>query len=373
MQRPKIVFGQQDNDFHVELKARVDRYFADAGIAKTANAAMVAKTAFWLVVNVVVYAAAVFGGFSAPVTLALAMVFGFVVVCIGFNIGHDAIHGAYSDRPWVNKLLGVTFDVMGANSTNWALHHNIMHHTWTNIPKVDGDIELAPAILAYPVDRPLWFNRFQHFYAWIAYSFTSLFWVFANNVVQVAAGDPRTGDRFPLSHWLKVFAGMAIHMTLFLVVPWLVTGFAPWQIAVGFVAMHLVGGFTLAIVFQMAHLVEGVDFPTGKGGRVEDSWAVHQMKTTANFAIDSRLARLITGGLNQQLEHHLFPKICHVHYPALAPIVRQTARDFGLPYHEFPTFLAAVQSHQRILKRNGRYGLAQIEADADRLAAAPAE
>ena len=371
--RPKYTFGSKDHDFHVALKARVDEYFEQQGLDRHANGAMIAKTLFWIGATVLLYVAAVFGGLPGALALALCGLFGFTIVCIGFNVGHDAIHGAYSAKPWVNKALGLTFDVMGANSTNWALHHNIMHHTWTNVPKVDGDIELAPAILAYP-GEPMFFNRWQQYYAWVAYSFTSLFWIFANNVLQVAQGDPRTGARFPLSHWLKVAAGVAAHVTLFLVVPTIATDYATWQVGLGFLAMHLVGGFTLAIVFQMAHLVEGVDFPTSHDGKtIESSWAAHQLRTTANFAVDSWLARLITGGLNQQVEHHLFPKICHVHYPALAPIVRETAREHGIPYHEFPTFAAAVRSHYRILKRNGRHGAAEIEAMTAGNAALPAE
>jgi linoleoyl-CoA desaturase len=370
LQRPKVVFGSQDHDFHVVLKDRVERYFADNGIEKSANAAMVVKTVFWATTSLALYSLAVFGGLPGLLPLVVAGAFGFSIVCFAFNVGHDAIHGSYSKRAWVNTVLGFSFDMMGANSSNWALHHNIMHHTWTNVPKVDGDIELAPAILAYPVDKPLFFNRVQHFYAWIAYAFTSLFWVFAVNVLQAAQGDPRTGDRFPLSRWFKVAIGLAFHATLFLVIPMLVTDYARWQVVLGWLTMHLVGGFTLAIVFQMAHLVEGLDFPTGVDGRIEDNWAAHQMRTTANFAVDSWLARLITGGLNQQLEHHLFPKICHIHYQKLAPIVRQTAREHGLPYHEFPTFWDAVKSHQRLLKRNGRYGAAEIESQ---LSAVPAE
>jgi linoleoyl-CoA desaturase len=204
----------------------------------------------------------------------------------------------------------------------------------------------------------------QHLYAWALYSFTSLFWVFANNVIQAAKGDPRTGKRFPLRHWLGVFAGVALHSTLFLVIPYLYSGFAWWQVAVGFVAMHLVGGFTLAVVFQLAHIVEGPDyFPLpSSDGRFEDTWAAHQLRTTANFGVDSWLTRFITGGLNQQIEHHLFPRICHIHYKALAPIVRETAAKHGLPYYENDSFFTAVASHARLLKRNGALGLAEIEA-----------
>ena len=75
------------------------------------------------------------------------------------------------------------------------------------------------------------------------------------------------------------------------------------------------------------------------------------METTVDFAPRSRLLAWYLGGLNFQVEHHLFSRVCHIHYPALAPIVKQTAREHGLPYHHNGTFLQAVGSHARTLYR----------------------
>ncbi len=364
----KTTFGNRNKEFHAVLKDRVDAYFTERGIERTANAEMVAKCTFWAVGSVGFWALAIFGGLPPLLGLAAAMTFGFFVVGIGFNIGHDAIHGAISRKPWLNTLLGFTFDAIGANSTMWALHHNIMHHTWTNVPKVDGDIQLEPMVLLYPVEKPPFINRFQHLYAWVLYSFTSLFWVTANNVIQCAKGDPRTGKRFAWTAWVGVAIGFCFHATLFLVIPFVFSDYTWWQIGIGFVAMHMVGGFTLAVVFQLAHVVDGPDFPLADAdGVLEYNWAAHQMRTTANFAVNSPINRFITGGLNQQIEHHLFPRVCHIHYQALAPIVKQTALEHGLPYYENPTFSAAVASHFRILRRNGRTSASDLVAQATTL------
>ncbi len=122
-----------------------------------------------------------------------------------------------------------------------------------------------------------------------------------------------------------------------------------------FLLMHFCAGFVLGIIFMLAHIVETTHFPTpDDSGSLENSWAVHQLYTTSNFARKSRLAGFITGGLNMQVEHHLFPNICSIHYRHLAPIVKKTAHEYGIPYLEEPSFWSALGSHVRFLKKIGR-------------------
>jgi linoleoyl-CoA desaturase len=126
-----------------------------------------------------------------------------------------------------------------------------------------------------------------------------------------------------------------------------------WQFIIGFVAMNIAEGLVLGLVFQLAHVVEDTEIRHATNNSIEDAWAIHQLKTTANFAPTNKLANFLCGGLNLQVEHHLFPKICHVHYRKLSVIVRQTAREFNLPYHENRSFLSALRSHYLFLKRLG--------------------
>jgi len=120
--------------------------------------------------------------------------------------------------------------------------------------------------------------------------------------------------------------------------------------------MHFIQGITLAVVFQLAHVVEGATFPApDEKGDIMNNWTIHQLNTTANFAMKSPLAFWFFGGLNFQVEHHLFPHICHIHYPQLAPIVKQTANEFGISYHENTTMWDAIKSHTRMLKLLGRF------------------
>lgn len=353
---PKVSFARRGAGFHTELKRRVDDHFRSRGISRRANAAMVAKSVFWLGAVVSLYLGLITGEWGALPSLALSMLLGFCVACIGFNIGHDGIHGAYSERPWINRVVGWSFQLIGASAYTWAISHNVVHHTYTNIPGHDGDIEPGPLLRFHAGQKKRAFHRLQHLYAWPLYCFVGLLWVYTKDFEQALRRDPRTGKRIGLEGWLNVIAAKVLHIGLFVVVPLLTMDrFAGWQLLVGYLGFQFVAGFTLSIVFQLAHVVEGPTMPfAGDDGSMADSWAAHQLRTTANFSPGSRLAQFICGGLNYQVEHHLFPKVCHVHYPDIAPIVAATAREFGLPYFEHPTFLAGVRSHARALMQLGK-------------------
>jgi linoleoyl-CoA desaturase len=81
---------------------------------------------------------------------------------------------------------------------------------------------------------------------------------------------------------------------------------------------------------------------------------IHQIQTTANFATRSRLVTWFCGGLNFQIEHHLFPKMSHIHYPEVSKIVKATCQEYGIKYIEFPRVTAAMRSHWKLLYDLGR-------------------
>jgi linoleoyl-CoA desaturase len=87
---------------------------------------------------------------------------------------------------------------------------------------------------------------------------------------------------------------------------------------------------------------------------MEDSWAVHQLLNTTNFSPGSKVTAWFIGGLNYQIEHHLFPQICHIHYPKISAIVAETAREYNLPYNVQKTFIHAIWEHGRMLKVLGK-------------------
>jgi linoleoyl-CoA desaturase len=359
----KIRFIDKDRSaFFVTLRRRIDEYFETNNISKHANGFMVFKTVFYLTSFFVLYGLIISNQFTVWPMLGMAILLGMVSAFIGFNVCHDAIHGSYSANENVNNFLSYFFYLIGANVYVWKLTHNVVHHVYTNIPGHDEDIEIAPGLLRVTnEDKLKGIHKYQHFYGFFLYSFASLSWVlrkdykkfFQKNVGQ-------TENNPPAIEVFKLFFFKFVYYIMFIVVPLLVLDIAWWQFIIGFLIMHAAEGLTLGLVFQLAHLVENTDIvePNAEGN-IESAWAIHQMKTTANFASDSAIATFLCGGLNMQVEHHMFPKICHIHYQKLVPIVRETAKEFGVPYHENPTFLSALHSHYLVLKH---YGADALEA-----------
>lgn len=367
----KITFDASDRMFHDELNRRVRAYFTDRALSDKGDGRLALKVTLVLSTVAFLYGVVVFSDLPLLSLLPVVFALGVTIALMGFNVGHDAIHGAASSRRWVNRFLSMSFDVAGASSFNWSHAHNFVHHTYTNIPGADHDLEPGPVMLFRRTPTPALLYRLQHVYAWFFYGFTTLVWLLKKDFVQIAQPDPRTGKRARGIDVLRVLRAKLLYAMVFVAVPLVVMDITWWQFLLGSFVMHFASGASLAIVFQLAHCVEETSFPTPNEARkMSTGFAAHQLMTTCNFAGDSFLVTALTGGLNHQVEHHLFPKICHVHYRALAPIVRQTAHEFGLPYLESPTFISALRSHTRMMKRFGRPEGASVVASIAPLGAA---
>lgn len=355
---PKFVDPTR-SEFFFTLRQRVDAYFTDNALSRHANSLMWVKAAVFLVAFVVLYALIISDLFGPWPLLGLSIVMGIVMALIGFNVSHDAIHGSFSSKAWVNKLLGMTFHLGGANPYLWTIAHNGIHHTYTNIHGHDDDVDIAGGLVRLDATEPVRpVQRFQHIYAFGLYCLTSFSWMLDKdfrNFFKYANSPQAPRGGHPRLEYFNLFFFKAAYYAMYLLVPMLVLDQVTWwQVLIGFLAMHVAEGLTLALVFQLAHVVEGTSFPVPtERNSIEESWAAHQLRTTANFAGSSAVAHFLCGGLNTQIEHHLFPKICHVHYPALSRIVRQTATEFNLPYLENRSFGTALASHYRILKQYG--------------------
>ncbi|PIQ21406.1 MAG: acyl-CoA desaturase [Cytophagales bacterium CG18_big_fil_WC_8_21_14_2_50_42_9] len=343
--------------FYATLRQRVDTYFKENAVSKYGNRAMWGKAIFYLAAFLIVYTLIISNIFSTGVMFGLALLLGVCSAFIGFNICHDAIHGSFSSNPKINKIFSFVFNLIGASPYMWSITHNVVHHTYTNIPGHDEDIEVAPGLIRISGEEKVnKLQRFQHLYAFGLYSLASLSWVLRKDYIkffQKKIGEHAT-PKHPRREYFNLFFYKAIYYFFYIVLPLLVLDITWWQFIIGFICLHLAEGLVLGLVFQLAHVVEGTDFPTpNPEGNMEEAWADHQMRTTANFATNSKLAGFLLGGLNRQIEHHLFPKVCHVHYPVISNITKQTAHEFNLPYIESPTFFAALKSHYRMLKKFG--------------------
>jgi len=349
-----LKFGERD-PFQGELRRRVDDYFRRTGRRPLDSPAMYFKTAvilFWYAAS---YALLVFAATTWWQALPLAVSLGLAMAAVGMNIQHDGGHQAYSSRGWVNRLAAMTMDLVGASSYIWRWKHGVFHHTFVNVAGHDSDIEIGSLGRLSPHQRRLGFHRWQHFYLWPLYGFLTIKWSLYDDFHDLIRG--RVGNHKiprPRGWDLVVFlAGKVIFHGLTLVVPLMLYPF--WTVVLWYSVAMFILGVVLSVVFQLAHVVPQADFPAPQPGsnRMDHSWAVHQAETTVDFARRNWFATWYLGGLNFQIEHHLFPRVSHVHYPAISKIVEATCREFGVKYAEHRTFLAGVVSHCRWVKAMG--------------------
>lgn len=352
--RPK--FPKDEAGFLTELRRRTDAYFATTGKSTRDCWQMYLKTAVILAWLATSYALLVFAAptvwLAAPLSISLAL----AISAVGFSIQHDGGHHAYSRYTWVNRLAALSLDLIGASSYLWRWKHVVLHHTYPNVDGQDADIDVGAVARLAPQQKRRWFHRWQHLYLWPLYGLTASVWHLYGDFRDVIAGTIR-GHRVPRPKgWdlVTFITGKVVSIGLLLGVPMLVHSW--WVVLLFYLVVTAVLGVVLTVVFQLAHCVGEAEFPqqvTG-GQQMANSWAVHQVRTTVDFARDSRLLCWLLGGLNFQVVHHLFPKVCHIHYPALARIVESVCREFGVRYSAHRSFLAGVVSHFRWLRRLGR-------------------
>ncbi len=361
----KVKFRKtQDNTFTNTLHQRIQDYFSENNISEKGNLLMAVKVLFFLLGFAGSYYLIFLSGASIFWSVMSWILLGFFTAFVGFNISHDAVHGSLSRFEFINRLLGYTFNLAGTNKYMWKLMHNVIHHTYTNIPGHDEDLEPVSLIRLSTENKLKKVHRYQHYYAYLFYTMTSISWVFKKDFV--AFFRKKLGNyenkKHPAKEYIILFTSKAAYFTIFLVIPLLFAGIPWWATLIGFLAMHMVQGITLAVVFQLAHVVEGAHFPMpDEKGDVMNNWTIHQLNTTANFAQKSILASWFFGGLNFQIEHHLFPHICHIHYPSISSIVQATAEEFGISYNQNETMWEAIRSHTKMLKLLGRNEMIPVQ------------
>lgn len=283
---------------------------------------------------------------------------------IGMGVMHDAIHGSFSKNKMVNKIMGYTINLIGANDKVWRLQHNVLHHSYTNIEEHDDDIN-APFFLRFsPHAKKNKLHKYQHYYAWFFYGLSTISWVTSKDFVRYTRYYKMglvKNRRTYIEGILKIMAWKIIYFSYALALPILLTSISPWVIILGFLAMHFVTGLCITLVFQTAHIMPNASFPLpDNNGNLESERLAHQLETTCNYAPNSALLSWLVGGLTNQIEHHLFPNISHIHYRKIAPIVQRTAEEFGLPYHSNGSFASAIFEHFKMLRDLGRMELQPI-------------
>lgn len=351
-------------DFYPTLRARVSQYFTDNNISRHANTTMVVKTVILILMYLVPLGLLYSGIITHPLLLiGLWLIMGLGMAGIGMSVMHDANHGSYSRSERVNTILGYLLNIVGGNADFWKIQHNVLHHTYTNVDGADEDIDIPVLLRFSPTQRRYWIHRFQHIYAFILYGFLTVPWLTSKEIQQFIGYKKKglipEGKTFNLLI-VKTVISKIVYFTLILVLPMILIPVSPWFTLLCFFIMHYVASFILGIIFQTAHVMPDCAFPVpDEKGSLETNWAVHQLLTTTNYAPKSRIFAWFVGGLNFQVEHHLFPNICHVHYKRISSIVAETAREYGLPYNSQKNFLHAVRAHSQWLYQLGRKDVLQ--------------
>lgn len=359
MQTLKFVSPDQKQHLFADaVRKNVNDYFKEKGISTKGNSSLIIQTVAMLTIYIVPFVLLVAVPMSMWIAVILCIIMGIGTAGIGMAVMHGAAHGSYSNKEWINNLFASTMYALGGNVYTWKVQHNILHHTFTNINEYDQDIaSKGPIRLCEhaPVHK---IHRYQYIHAFFFYGLMTIFKVFKDFFQMAEFNREGYARQYQTNSTMVYLKMVAVKLTYFAIIiglPILLTPFTWWQVVIGFVIMHWTTGLILGTVFQLAHVVEGLDMPLpDKSGVIDSDWAVHELHTTSDFARNNLFLNWYVGGLNFQIEHHLFPHICHIHYRKIAPIVEKTAIEHGLSYNLKPTFFAALKSHVRRLKELGR-------------------
>jgi len=356
-----IRFNNANRHFYTEVKKRVDQYFKEHNISKNGNLNMYTKTVIMFCAYLIPYFLLLFNVFdSRLVWFLLSVLMGLGMSGIGLCVMHDANHGSYSKNTTLNKLLGyASMSLIGGYSLNWRIQHNVIHHTYTNVHEHDEDIAPPGFMRFEPHAKKRWIHKLQFLYAWFFYGMMTMMWSTTKDFKQLNRYHKKghlKAAKTTYAKELTVLITSKLLYHLYMLLPYFFISdmtFLEWF--TGFLVIHYIAGLGLAMIFQPAHVVEETEFPLPtEQGSLENHWAEHQMRTTMNFATADPVFSWLVGGLNFQVEHHLFPTICHVHYPKISKIVEKTAQEFNIPYKKQRTWAGALWSHEVMLYKLGR-------------------
>jgi linoleoyl-CoA desaturase len=346
-------------DFYSILRERVNSYFQESQLSQYGGHRQILKTICLLSLLFIPYGLILSGHFSLLVMLGLSAIMGLAIAGLGMAVMHDANHGSYSSHPIISKITGflVYSIIIGGNPITWKIQHNILHHRYTNIYGKDEDLDPYGTMRFTPNANHKFFYRFQHLYAMALYGLLTLIWVLHKEFFQLRRyrkmglikSDANLNKQTAILVLSKCF-----YFSYLMLLPLCILNITIWEWLLAFLVFHFISGLAISIIFQLAHVGNKVEFPNlNHSGNIDNEWAIHQIQTTANFAPNSRVLFWFIGGLNFQIEHHLFPNINHIHYKKIAKIVQRTAAEFGLPYNSYNTFFTAIKAHFQFMKDLG--------------------
>jgi linoleoyl-CoA desaturase len=341
-----------------EIQRDVEAVLARKGIRTRALIQLHLKTVIAIVLPIIGWIVLMTASPGIPLGIACLLVVGLGAMLVAFCVQHDANHGASFRSRRFNRIVGFSADAMlGFSSYAWRVKHNVAHHTYTNVDNYDDDISQVPLARLLPVQSSKPWYRLQHFYIWPMYSLMVLRMQAFGDIAALVRGRigrsrlrmPRGWDLAGIVSGKLVYIGWAIVIPLF-IYPW-------WVVVVAYVSVAMVVGLVTATTFQLAHCVDEATYRSDDElGDGQTVWAVHQIESTVDFCPRNPVLTWVLGGLNYQIEHHLFPRLPHTLYPQIAGIVRSRAERHGVRYTCQPSLWRALCSHASHVREMGRRG-----------------
>lgn len=355
MQKVKFDHVREDG-FSRVLTQRIDAYFKESNISKKSNWLFVVKIFSYFIMTTSLYVAMLSNEFHGWSLALLFILFGLFISIFLFSVAHDASHNAISDKQWINHLFAYVWNVAGISCYFWKLKHNVAHHTFTNIPGKDDDIDQSKLVRLNPGSTRKWFHRFQHMYAPFLYSLLSLNIIYIRDfklLLQHKFGNTII-NKHPAKEILILVATKVFFVSYMIVIPKIILNI-PWiEIFSYHVLMHFAVGLFIGFILVPVHVTFESEYRLpDKNGMIHCDWGVHQIEATVDFSANNYFINWITGGLNTHVVHHLFPSINHIHYYRLTKLIKKTAAEYNVLYRNY-SLAKIFREHLRFLKALGR-------------------
>lgn len=356
---PRIKYIRPEDEFCQVLRDRVKAYFDENGINRFANRAMNTKTFVLLGALLLFYALMMSNWFKSWDLIIVQSLFYFTSFVVWVGIAHDAHHKAYTSNTRFNKFLIFIGDMMGVSSYVMDFNHVRAHHSAVNVPHHDVSIDSFGVMRFHPGVPYKKFHRFQAWYILPVYGIATMFkllifdffTLFRSNIGALHI------EKHPLKEIVYLIVTKSFVLFMTLVLPMLVLDAPDWLVLSGFVTGHFLSGVGLSMIFQVTHLCDYSRFTEpDESQRIHNAFPLHVVENTSSFSVHNKWITWISGGLNHHTIHHIFPGICQIHFPALTQILKATAKEYGVPYKEYPTMWDAVKSHFLMLHKLSKPG-----------------
>ena len=344
--------GKDSSALYRDLKRIKTLYFSLNHISRFGNSRLLIKafillsitaTAYYLTLTATSYLVLQFSYF----------ILGAACVVIGMTFGHDAAHHCLTgNKKTDDALFEIIFGLQGINGYMWRVRHNNSHHPFPNVHEYDSDLEISSLLFLDTTRQKKWIHLYQHVYAPFLYMFFSLMWIFYIDFIlfrkkQLANMEVIHHRRIEL---IKLLVFKFLTLAIFLFIPLALSPLPGFLIVLSFVVMHLINSMLLTFTFFISHHVGETTYASPANNSIDTSWLERQIAATMDFHAESKVANLIFGGFNAHLAHHLFPDVCHIHYPVLSSLIKQSLKEHNIKYNSL-NFFKAVWSHLTLLKR----------------------